>query len=71
MTTAPAAAPLRYRVVRCKPLGQGAFHVGAAFVRTPAPTAVRANAACGAKTVNRANAAAAANAAATGTAKRA
>jgi hypothetical protein len=34
---AASLSPLRYRVVRCKPLGQGAFHVGAEFVRTPAP----------------------------------
>ena len=27
--------PLRYRVVRCKPLGGGQFHVGACFVRNP------------------------------------
>ena len=26
---------IRYRVARCIPLGQGQFHVGAAFVRTP------------------------------------
>jgi hypothetical protein len=65
------AKALRYRVVRCKPLGQGAFHVGAAFVRTPAPTAARASAANSANTANRTNAAAAANAAATDTTKRA
>jgi hypothetical protein len=28
---------LRYQVVRCKPLGHGWFHVGAMFVRKPAP----------------------------------
>lgn len=36
---AGAAAPipsLVYRVVRCKPLGGGQFHVGASFVRHPA-----------------------------------
>ena len=26
---------LRYRAARCRPLGNGMFHVGAAFVRTP------------------------------------
>jgi hypothetical protein len=39
------AFALRYRVVRCTPLGHGSFHVGAAFVRTPAPPVARASAA--------------------------
>ena len=30
---AEIATPLRYRVVRCRPLGGGLFHIGAAFVR--------------------------------------
>jgi hypothetical protein len=36
---------LRYQVVRCKPLGQGWFHIGAAFVRKPAPGREKPNAA--------------------------
>jgi hypothetical protein len=32
---ASATTPLRYRVVRCRPLGQGNFHMGASFVRIP------------------------------------
>jgi hypothetical protein len=38
------AFALRYQVVRCRPLGHGLFHVGAAFVRTPAPRSVKPSA---------------------------
>jgi hypothetical protein len=37
------AFALRYQVVRCKPLGHGMFHVGAEFVRMPAPAAPKPN----------------------------
>jgi hypothetical protein len=36
---------LRYQVVRCKPLGHGWFHIGAMFVRKPAPAPAKAGAA--------------------------
>jgi PilZ domain-containing protein len=35
-----ASTPLRYRVVRCGPLGEGQFLVGAAFVGNPQDAAV-------------------------------
>ena len=42
LASAPAVVtPLKYRVVRCKPLGHGEFEVGAAFVRSPNPDPVQ------------------------------
>ena len=33
LPNAEVGVPLRYRVARCRPLGHGQFHIGAAFVR--------------------------------------
>jgi hypothetical protein len=40
--SAGGAFVLWYRVIWCKPLGQGAFHIGAAFVRAPVSAPVKA-----------------------------